>query len=471
MKKNFTITLLFLTLLTYSQNQADLDFYFSANTNGIFDFEVFSLNQQSNQKILVGTKSTATWNKTEYLKRLNLDGTLDNSFVPPDMIGSTLKILVQPDDKILLSTSSHLYGVGGNQKDFIRLNQDGTIDQQFQNNLNFLTGNGGFYGISLQDDGKILVAGNFTTVSNTNVNGLIRLNSNGLWDNSFQLQGTGIDGFYTQYRIATTSNGKILVGGGGITNYNGNSYNGLVRLNSDGSLDNTFNIGSGFENSSGASFKVKTLAVQNDGKILVGGSFDIFNGDNSKRKIVRLNQDGSIDNTFNPQLPSYQLSIDDIQVLSDNKIIVTGYISNFVLKLNADGSLDTNFNTGSGFNNPTRSSFEQTDGQILIGGTFTQYQGHSSTAIVRMLGNSVLSTEEFDKQKVKIFPNPVSDLINVEIDNSYKFKIYSMTGKLILRGNETPNKSINVNQLKKGIYILELETSNSNTYHQKFIKE
>lgn len=470
MKNNFTIALFFLSLFIYSQNQANLDFYFTANTNGTFNYEVFSFNQQSNQQILVGTKSTATWNKTKYLKRLNIDGTLDNSFVPPDMIGRTLKIVVQPDDKILLGTS-HLYGVGGNQKDIIRLNQDGTIDQSFQNNLNYLTGNGGYNGVALQSDGKILVAGNFTTVSNTEVNGLIRLNSSGLWDNSFQLQGTGIDGFYTEYRIVALPDGKILVGGGGITNYNGNSYNGLVRLNNDGSLDTTFNIGSGFENSSGATFKIKTLALQNDGKILVGGSFDIFDGDNSKQKIVRLNQDGSIDNSFNPQLPSYQQSVSDIQVLSDDKIIVTGYISNSVLKLNEDGSQDSDFNTGSGFNNVTRSSFEQTDGQILIGGTFTQYQGHSSTKIVRILGNSILSTDEVDIQKIKIFPNPVNDLINVEIDDFFNFKIFSLTGRIILEGTKSPNKQIEVNGLKRGIYILEIETSTKNKYNHKFIKE
>lgn len=462
MKKNFTILLLLLTSsFIYSQSQTDLDFYFSANTNGTFDFEVFSFNQQSNQQILVGTKSTATWNKTEYLRRLNLDGTLDNSFVPPDMIGSTLKIVVQPDDKIILGTT-HLYGVGGNQKDIIRLNQDGTIDQSFQNNLNYLTGNGGYYGVALQSDGKILVAGDFTTVSNTDVNGLIRLNSNGLWDSSFSLDGSGLQGNYTTYRIIPLSNGKVLIGGS-VTGYNGSSYNGLLRLNSDGSVDTTFNIGTGFENS-----WVDAIAVQDNGKILVGGGFGFFNGDNTKKKLVRLNQDGSLDNTFIPQLPTYQQSIDHINILSDNKILVTGYITNFILKLNEDGSQDTGFNVGTGFNNVTRSSYDQGDGQILIGGTFTQYQGHSSTAVARILGNSVLSTEDFNKNSINIYPNPANENIYLDLNESCRYEVYNLLGSLLIKGNSFDN-SINVGSLSNGTYILKILTDDK-TYSHKFIK-
>lgn len=460
--KKITILLMFLTTTIYSQNQTELDYYFSANTNGTFSNEVFSFNQQADQKILVGTKSTATWNNTQYLRRLNLDGTLDNSFVPPNMIGSTLKIIVQPDDKIILGTS-HLYGVGGNQKDIIRLNQNGTIDQSFQNNLNYLTGNGGFNGIALQTDGKILVAGNFTTVSNTDINGLIRLNSNGLWDSSFSLQGNGLQGNYTQFRIEPLSNGKILIAGG-VTGYNGTSYNGLVMLNNDGSLDTSFNIGTGFENA-----WVRAIAVQDDGKIIVGGGFGFFNGDNTKKKLVRLNQDGSIDNTFIPQLPTYQQSIDDINILSDNKILVTGYITDFILKLNEDGSQDTSFDVGTGFNNVTRSSYEQTDGQILVGGAFTQYQGFSTTAVARILGNSVLSTEEFNTNSFSIYPNPANEIINLDIDKSFNYNIYNLIGKLLVKGKSN-QKSINVSNLSKGIYLLEIETFENKIYIQKFIK-
>lgn len=458
MKKTVTILLLILTSTSiYSQSQTDLDFYFTANTNRIINYDVHSFNQQSNQQILVGTVSTDTWNHTKYLRRINTDGTLDNLFVPPEMIGRTLKIIVQPDDKIILGLDRL------NNFDFMRLNQDGTIDQTFQNNLNYLSGRGGYRGVALQSDGKILVAGDFTTVSNTAINGLIRLNSNGLWDSSFSLQGSGLEGNYLDFRIIPLSNGKILVGGG-LTGYNGSSYNGLVRLNSDGSLDTSFNIGSGFENS-----WVGAIAVQDDGKIIVGGGFNFFNGDNTKKKLVRLNQDGSIDNTFIPQLPTYQQSIVDINILSDNKILVTGYITDYILKLNEDGSQDTSFDVGTGFNNVTRSSYEQTDGQILVGGTFSKYQSFTTFGVARILGNSVLSTEGFNTNSLNIYPNPANEIINLDIDKSFNYNIYNLIGKLLVNGKSN-QKSINVSNLSKGIYLLEIEASENKIYIQKFIK-
>jgi hypothetical protein len=79
--------------------------------------------------------------------------------------------------------------------------------------------------------------------------------------------------------------------GGFFTQYQNVTANRLIRLNSDGSINNTLNIGTGFNGTT------TTIALQSENKILVGGSFTIFNGVVTNN-IVRLNSDGTIDNTF-----------------------------------------------------------------------------------------------------------------------------------------------------------------------------
>ena len=108
-----------------------------------------------------------------------------------------------------------------------------------------------------------------------------------LLDTSFVI-GTG---FNDDVRtIITQVDGKILVGGK-FTNYNGVQQNYISRLNTDGSLDTSFNIGTGF------SYIISTIVLQSDGKILVGGTFTSYNGIN-RNAVVRLNTDGSLDTSF-----------------------------------------------------------------------------------------------------------------------------------------------------------------------------
>ncbi|MEY3470703.1 MAG: hypothetical protein RLZZ223_53, partial [Candidatus Parcubacteria bacterium] len=122
------------------------------------------------------------------------------------------------------------------------------------------------YSLALQSDGKILVGGDFTSYQGVGANYIIRLNSDGSRDTSFNL-GTGFNDSIAS--LALQSDGKILVGGW-FSNYNGDTVNRIVRLNSNGSIDSSFNIGTGFNGS------VYSLALQSDGKILVGGYFTSY---------------------------------------------------------------------------------------------------------------------------------------------------------------------------------------------------
>jgi uncharacterized delta-60 repeat protein len=260
--------------------------------------------------------------------------------------------------------------------------------------------------IELTNDSKLYVAGIYNQYSGISVNPLIRLNSNGTLDNTFNY--TGFSGTYVadvkqtsnniiiindlnvkklntngntnsnfyigtftgpnessvnEERIEVQSNDTYLIGGGftGYTNTSGQTWTkpGLVKLNTDGSIDNTFNLGgSGFNRFVGFnSATVNSTLTQSDGKILVCGKFSLYN--NIKcNNLIRLNSDGTIDNTFTldnisfPSTTGSTLQFYDIALQSDGKILISGVIGSLYLnnsvnglfRLNSDGTFDSSFN-------------------------------------------------------------------------------------------------------------------------------
>jgi len=453
--KLFTIilTVLFFTNL-YSQNETDLD-----NT-----FNISSLTPLSNIVNVNNKYLLVAYDGTDIiLVRLNNDGSIDNTFNFTGNFystsGSYRCIEIQNDGKIIVAGPQY----NNNAKTINRFNSDGSVDASF----NFSQNLSQIKAIKIQNDGKIIYGAD-------NTGNFGRVNSDGSVDNSF-VTGSNIyhsnGSFVSVQAIAIDDNNKILIGGP-YNRYNGNVSNGMTRLNSDGSFDTSFNVGAGFNYDWEI---VNDIEIQDDGKIIVGGGFTSFNGSYVPR-IIRLNNDGTRDMTFNASVNN---SVNDILIQSDGKIIlggrfttVTGSVNkNRLCRFNIDGSVDNSFDILTGFDNQVSSITKDNNNKLVVSGSFSSYQGTTSNRLVRLFGPSVLSVNEFDMQKVKLFPNPVSDFIKVEINKSYNFKIYSLTGSLILKGNQSPNKSIDVNQLNKGLYILELETGNNNKYNYKFIKE
>jgi uncharacterized delta-60 repeat protein len=354
----------------------DTDFHANAGTG--FTIRTASVAIQSDGKILIGGDFDS-YNGTTIKKiaRLNSNGTLDNTFTSPSKIYSWMwvrDISIQSDNKII---------IGGDYLE--RLNSDGSLDTSFN------PGAKGFNGyisiVTTQDDGKILVGGGFTSYNDTAVNYIARLNVDGSLDETFNFGGLGFDDCVNT--IALQSDGKILVGGW-FTSYNGTTANNIVRLNSDGSLDTTFNSGGlGFDN------YINTIALQSDGKILVGGDFSSYNG-NLANNIARLNSDGSIDASFNMEegFNGDWERVYFVTIQNDDKILVGGYFTiyngtevNNIVRLNTDGSMDTTFNQGTGFGGdwPAVCSIAlQNDGKILVGGGFNSYNGVMANYIVRL---------------------------------------------------------------------------------------
>lgn len=300
-----------------------------------------------------------------------------NSGVKSTAIQTDGKIIVAGDFSGYLSTTP----ASGNY--ITRLNTDGSVDYTFATGTGF---NGPTWKVLIQPDGKILVIGGFTSYNGVAAAGIIRLNSDATIDTSF-VYGTGFNS--TQVRaLARRSDGKILVGGN-FTTYNGATANRIVRLNSNGTIDSTFVSGTGFDN------VPYTIDFQSDGKIIVGGAFTSYNGTVANR-IARLNINGAIDvflsgtgfNTF-----VYSLVVSP----SDDSIVVVGNFNTYngsatptnrIVRLNSNGTIDTvGWTTGLGFNTTSLANWTvvlQTDGKILVGGDFTTYNGRVANRIIRL---------------------------------------------------------------------------------------
>ena len=194
--------------------------------------------------------------------------------------------------------------------------------------------------------------------------------------------------------IAKQSTGKIVVGGD-FTLYNATSYNYIIRFNNDGSVDSSFSIGTGFDAS------VRAIAIQSDDKILVGGDFGFFNG-STYRNIIRLNSDGTVDSTFN-SVPGFDGSVYSIVVRSDNKIYVGGSFSFYnsqaspsIIRLTSAGFTDTLFNIGLGFNGPVYSISIQSDDSLIVGGAFNGYNGaFTQNNIIHLLDDGTYESSNF----------------------------------------------------------------------------
>ena len=155
---------------------------------------------------------------------------------------------------------------------------DGSLDTSFNPGS---VANSGVLSIASQPDGKILIGGWLTQYNGTTRNDIARLNSDGSLDTSFN-PGSGVHGSISS--IALQPDGKILIGGE-FTQYNGTTRNNIARLNPDGSLDTSFDPGSGADSS------ISSIALQPDGKILIGGGFTEYNG-TPRNNIARLNSSG-----------------------------------------------------------------------------------------------------------------------------------------------------------------------------------
>jgi uncharacterized delta-60 repeat protein/uncharacterized repeat protein (TIGR01451 family) len=317
------------------------------------------------------------------LARLMTNGTLDTSFDPgPGANDAIRAIAAQPDGRLLIG-GFFTQVISTNRNRIARLNVDGTLDGSFNPGAG---ADNPVFAITVQPDGRILVGGAFSSFNSTNVPGIVRLNTNGTVDLGFK-PGSGANG--PVYAIALQSDAKVLIGGD-FTMVNGVSRQRIARLNANGSLDTTF------DPSVGMNAPVRALIFQPDGKIVAGGSFTSVNGA-SRNYLARLNADGSVDTSFlGGSFTGADGSIFTLALQVDGKILVGGDFSRFngvtrnrLTRLNGDGGNDPTINFGSGADAFVSSLVIQPDRKIVLGGGFTTYDGARRLRIARIHGGSI----------------------------------------------------------------------------------
>ena len=230
------------------------------------------------------------------ISRFSTDGTLDTSF---HYAGTGAKPSVDamhilPDGKILIAGGfTNVNGIA--KQGIARLNADGTLDTSYSLTL---TGSLSLGRILPSPGGKLLLVGAFTSIGGINTTNIARLHPDGTPDTGF-VSATVLPGLQADTRALVRpivqADGKIVIGGT-FTNVGGLSRNGVARLNADGSLDTSFDPGTGVSlgfDTGGATTVPTTysLVQQPDGKILIGGSFYNVNGV-QQQNLARLNGDG-----------------------------------------------------------------------------------------------------------------------------------------------------------------------------------
>jgi uncharacterized delta-60 repeat protein len=412
--------------------------------------------QQPNGQILVsGLFSMYNGATRDRLLRLNEDGSLDESFQANcyqfiSDFNQVLDMALQTDGKILITSSGRSYN-GQTGGSFVRLNSDGSLDTTF---VSLTPGNYGLSGtyrcVRIQPDGKILTVGR---TSGDNV--IKRFNPDRTLDTTFN---------FTTYtncnEIALQPDGKILFSyytGAGINNYK------MGRLLPDGQIDTSFNAPT-------TTLGVTNFTLQPDGKILCFS--DVVAG----HTVFRLNTDGTLDTGFSfPSTQTFQSENTAHALLPDGKILMGvrlfSAFPNYLVRRNSDGSADTTFDIGSGFSPGIGygSSITEiisdvdvdSDGRILVGGSFRLFNGQPENAFVRLRPEGSLSTPNITEERsFVIYPNPVKNTIHITTRNGKtvdKVYLYSVTGKLIISVTDT---NLDVSSLENGLYILKIISGN-----------
>jgi uncharacterized repeat protein (TIGR01451 family)/uncharacterized delta-60 repeat protein len=363
----------------------DTTFSSLASANGA----VYGLvRQMDGRLIMAGDFTQVTSVPRNRLARLKASGVLDTTFdIGPGANDSIRSLALTSEGKLLVGGLFTTIN-GTNRSRVARLSTDGTVD------ISFNPGAGAdnpVFALIVQPNDKVLVGGSFSTFNNITRPGLVRLNTNGVVDASFTV-GAGFNG--TVYALALQNDGKVVVGGDFIS-FNGVARTNLVRLNANGSLDLSF------DSSLSVGAAVRAIAVQPDGSIVIGGSFTNVNGV-TRNHLARLDKNGLLDATFvaggansgaDNTVYTIAQQIDGRLLVGGDFTIFNGVTRNGITRLyDLDGGTDPTINFGTGANGFVGALIIQPDRRIVLGGGFTEYNGQPRQHICRIYGGSIEGT-------------------------------------------------------------------------------
>lgn len=509
MKKIFiSLMLATCSMVVYAQS-GSLDNTF--NGNGIVTGNYTSGNNsadamviQPDGKIIVaGGTGTAT-NIKVGVSRHNADGTLDTTFATGGKMDFSsgwvksfiLDIKLQQDGKIVMGG----YRWNNSTGDFImvRLNPNGSFDTTFGTN-----------GIAIIDGGQTEVAESFDIDSNGDyiISGYVeddfamaKVKSNGTIDTNFGNSGWVITPFsdfatYSFDTLISKIDGRIFLAGMLINGYENKYEYAIAAYRPNGTLDTSFgdegklNFHVGIDNDFG-----KQILQLDNGQILFAGhSWYATSPLRYEVAVVRLNANGSFDNTygtngiFKTRLVQNGTSyLTGIVLQKDEKLVLTasaneGNDYNFGLaRVNPNGTLDTTFGQGGKVftHIPTSTYGEsynvglQPDGKIIVSGD-TELPGSPIQYFIARFNDKVLAVQDTDNTLVQLYPNPATDHINLDFGKSgkeYEVEIYNMVGQKVMTATVANKSTLNVSSLVKGSYFVRLNGEGKTTTLQ-FIKK
>ena len=329
------------------------------------------------------------------LVKFKADGTLDSGFTMSGRYFHVLAVAPTSNGRLYVS-AREINKVGSNYR-LLRLNPDGSLDSSFNAGSG---ANGAIFSITVQLDNNVLVGGTFTTFNGEDRPYLVRLTPDGSVENSFakiSLDNFSGSGIYSN--IIVQPDGKIVFAGQFVV-VNGEDRLDVARLNSNGTLDASF-VPSGYSVAS----LPRTIALQPDGKILIGARF-IVNGifGTTRGPLMRLNADGSLHQLFVVQTgASNQPTIQSIKLLADGDIIGVG--TRF-FRFTAAGNIVAGYQDKN-FSPSARDVDVQSDGKILVAG-MTTINNVATNGLVRYNADGTGGTSISGQFQREIFPRELA---------------------------------------------------------------
>lgn len=415
--------------------------------------------------------------------RLLADGTLDQSFtVGTGFNQYTWDIEPLADGDVLVAGEFWTYQ-GTTVNGLVRLNNDGTRDAAFNVGAGFQNsiGNGRGYSIAVQPDGKVIAGGSFTRYQGVTSNYLVRINTDGTRDASFDI-GTGFNN--DVWAVELLPNGQLMVGGD-FSGMDGVATGQVVRLNADGSLDESFSIGTGAGFAGSSQFtgrKVAALAVQPDGKVLVGGDFVTLDG-NPQNHLARLNADGSFDGTFDIGDGASAL-VSDIVLQPDGKLFIAGDFEYYNTAYVLSGLAEVDLDGGSlifgevesgeqGIFGVSNALALQPDGKLLLAGEFLYYDNTVElNNLMRFNTDATTQVIENGTSMLACWPVPTSDRITIDLadDHPTQLQLHSMDGRLVLEQRAQGTTVLDLSPILEGAYLLQARRSDGTSRIARVVK-
>ncbi|MGE0635057.1 MAG: T9SS type A sorting domain-containing protein [Bacteroidia bacterium] len=531
MNQQLSLIMFFFTCYCHpalAQTDGELDNTFDSDGIVVTDFftkndRVNSVAIQDDGKIIVGGMALLQDISEFALARYNEDGSLDLSFGNAGKVATifnnvkdeaTAIAIESETGKIVAAGYSMSHG-DANKGDIAiaRYNPDGSLDNSFSGDGKLITVLGTIpsaaYALGLQSDGKIVVAGIVFNNGQYENFVVIRYNNDGTFDNTFNSVGV----LYIELSqmddranaLVIQEDGKILISGYSYNNTNPSNQFAMVRINQDGSIDNSFGINGVMTTHFGSVEDYSySIALQDDNKIILAGYS--FNGSHSDFALARYNENGSLDNTFsgdgllttNFNGTSFE-SISSVIIQPDGKILAGGASTDeslvgfdFALaRYNSDGSLDNTFSSdgklitqiSTNINDQINSLALQQNGNIIAAGYSYGPSGMENFTITRYLSQLSVGTINFSNENLRanIYPNPIIEesILEYSLTTNEKLSLFlvDVGGNIVktffseqLRNKGLNKEYFNVSNIQPGEYFLQLSNQKNKVSVTIFIQ-